>query len=367
LKNAEAKKHKEFSVANINMKSLLESGVHFGHRTHRWNPYMKPYIFTERNGIHIIDLQQTVKMLQESHNLVSKTVADGGIVLFVGTKRQAQETIEIEANRCGMPYVTMRWLGGMLTNWRTMRGRINELERLERMRDRGEFDLLTKREALSLHRKIEKLDTRFSGIRHMPRLPDMLFVVDVRREDTAVREANILNIPVLAMVDTNCDPRNIDHLIPSNDDAIRAIKLVVAHIADAVLEGKAMRKDEEEDREPVEVSMMASEQADELTDEELLGAATLAKMEAQTPEIEEEVEAAQEDVEEKAKAEAEAEAEPAAEAEEAGEAEAEVEEAEAEAEETAPEAEAAAEPVAEAEAVVEEAAAEEETDEDEEE
>jgi small subunit ribosomal protein S2 len=195
----------------------------------------------------------------------------------------------------------------------------------------------------------------------------MLFVVDVRREDTAVREANILNIPVLAMVDTNCDPRNIDHLIPSNDDAIRAIKLVVAHIADAVLEGKAMRKDEEEDREPVEVSMMASEQADELTDEELLGAATLAKMEAQAPEIEEEVEAAQEDVEEKAKAEAEAEAEPAAEAEEAGEAEAEVEEAEAEAEETAPEAEAAAEPVAEAEAVVEEAAAEEETDEDEEE
>ncbi len=321
LKNAEAKKHKELSMANVSMKSLLESGVHFGHRTHRWNPYMKPYIFTERNGIHIIDLQQTVKMLQDAYNLVSKTVADGGIILFVGTKRQAQETIEMEANRAGMPYVTMRWLGGMLTNWRTMRGRINELERLERMRDRGEFDLLTKREALSLHRKIEKLETRFSGIRHMPRLPDMLFVIDIRREETAVREANILNIPVLAMVDTNCDPRNIDYLIPSNDDAIRAIKLVVAHMADAVLEGKAMRKDEEEDLEPVEVSMMASEQADELTDEELLGAATLAKMEAQIPEIEEEVEAAQEDVVAKAE---EQEAE-AAEAEEEVEVEAEAE------------------------------------------
>ncbi|MBN2501041.1 MAG: 30S ribosomal protein S2 [Anaerolineales bacterium] len=327
-------------MASINMKSLLESGVHFGHRTHRWNPYMKPYIFTERNGIHIIDLQQTVKMLQDAHDLVSKTVADGGIILFVGTKRQAQETIEMEANRAGMPYVTMRWLGGMLTNWRTMRGRINELERLERMRDRGEFDLLTKREALSLHRKIEKLETRFSGIRHMPRLPDMLFVVDIRREETAVREANILNIPVLAMVDTNCDPRNIDYLIPSNDDAIRAIKLVVAHMADAVLEGKAMRKDEEEDFEPAEVSMMASEQADELTDEELLGAATLAKMEAQTPEIEEEVEAAQEDVVAEAEAEAEAETteeEPVTEAEEEAEAEATEEEPVAEAEAVAAE------------------------------
>jgi small subunit ribosomal protein S2 len=312
-------------MATVNMKALLESGVHFGHRTHRWNPYMKPYIFTERNGIHIIDLQQTVKMLQDSYNLVSKTVADGGIVLFVGTKRQAQETIEMEASRCGMPYVTMRWLGGMLTNWRTMRQRINELERLERMRDRGEFDLITKREALTLHRQIEKLEMRFSGIRHMPRLPDMLFVVDVRREETAVREANILGIPVLAMVDTNCDPRSIDYLIPSNDDAIRAIKLVVGHIADAVLEGKAMRKDEEEDLEPAEISMLASEQADELSDEELLGAATLAKLETQ-PAEEEAAETAEEETEAVVAEEASESEEPEAEEAEESEEETTVEE-----------------------------------------
>jgi small subunit ribosomal protein S2 len=287
------------------MKALLESGVHFGHRTHRWNPHMKPYIFTERNGIHIIDLQQTVKALGGAFDLVRDKVASGGVVLFVGTKRQAQETIQLEAERCGMPYVTMRWLGGMLTNWRTMRQRINELERLERMRDRGEFDLLTKKEALGLHRKIEKLETRFSGIRNMVRTPDLLFVVDVRREETSVREANILGIPVVAMVDTNCDPRDIDYIVPSNDDAIRAIKLIVSHVADAVLEGQAMKKDQEEDLPSAEESMLASERAAEMTDEELLGASTLAKMEAQVDdegkedvdELEEEVET--EEVDEK--------------------------------------------------------------------
>jgi len=268
-------------MASISMKALLESGVHFGHRTHRWHPQMRPYIFTERNGIHIIDLQQTVKAMDEVHDMVSQTVAKGGTVLFVGTKRQAVETIEDEAKRCGMPYVTFRWLGGMLTNWFTMRQRINELDRLERMREKGEFELLTKKEGLMLNRKIDKLLARFGGIRKMHRLPDMVFIVDVRREETAVREANTLGIPIVALVDTNCDPRQIDYVIPSNDDAIRTIKLMVGFIADAVLEGKAMRKDED-----IEDEMMAAEaprQAEsdeELSDEELLGASTLAKLEA---------------------------------------------------------------------------------------
>ncbi len=264
-------------MAIVTMKSLLESGVHFGHRTHRWNPHMNPYIFTERNGIHIINLQLTVKALEEAYNVVRDSVAAGGTVLFVGTKRQAQETIEEEATRCGMPYVTVRWLGGMLTNYRTIRERINELERLERMRDSGEFSHLTKREALMLNRKIEKLEMRFSGTRHMIGLPDLLFVVDVRREETAVHEANLLDIPVIAMVDTNCDPRPIDYVIPSNDDAIRAIKLIVGKIADAALEGRALRKEEEE-AAAEEVAAAGVADQPELADEELLGAATLAKL-----------------------------------------------------------------------------------------
>ena len=265
----------------IPMKSLLESGVHFGHRTHKWHPAMKPYIFTERNGIHIIDLQKTVKALEEAYNLVRDTAAEGGTVLFVGTKRQAQETIQGEAERSGMPYVTMRWLGGMLTNWRTIRQRVNELERLERMREKGDFERITKKEALLLTRVIERLDVLLGGIRKLVRLPDLLFVVDVRREATAIHEANLLKIPVVALVDTNCDPKDIDYVIPSNDDAIRAIKLLVARIADAVLEGKAMRKDvEEEPAVPGEVAMEGAEEI-ELTDEELLGAATLAKISSQ--------------------------------------------------------------------------------------
>jgi small subunit ribosomal protein S2 len=238
---------------------------------------MKPYIFTERNGIHIIDLQKTSKAIEQAYNLVRDVVAEGGTVLFVGTKRQAQETIQEEATRCGMPYVTARWLGGMLTNWRTIRQRINELERLERMRDKGEFEYITKKEALILTRKIERLDTLLGGIRTIGTLPDAIFVVDVRRESTAIHEANLLNIPVVAMVDTNCDPSNIDYVIPSNDDAIRAIKLLVAKIADAVIEGKALHKDIEEETAPVEMRVPEYEES-ELSDEDLLGEATLAKL-----------------------------------------------------------------------------------------
>jgi len=262
----------------ISMKALLESGVHFGHRTPKWHPLMKPYIFTERNGIHIIDLQKTVKSLQTAYNLVRDTVADGGTILFVGTKRQAQETIQEEAERAGMPYVTVRWLGGMLTNWRTMRARVMELERLERMRDRGEFERLTKKEGLILSREIERLEMLLGGIRHLNDLPNLLFIVDVHREVTAIHEANLLKIPVLALVDTNCDPRNIDYVIPSNDDAIRAIKLLVSKISDAAIEGKALRKDlPEEEKTPIHMVMAGIEEP-ELSDEELLGEATLAKI-----------------------------------------------------------------------------------------
>jgi small subunit ribosomal protein S2 len=249
-------------MANVSMKTLLESGVHFGHRTHRWHPQMKQYIFTERNGIHIIDLQQTVKSLESAYKYVRNLIAEGGVLLFVGTKRQALETIQVEAERCGMPYVTVRWLGGMLTNWVTMRQRINELERLERMREKGEFERLTKKEGLILERQIDKLQLRFGGIRNMHRLPDAVFIIDIRREETAVREANTLEIPIIALVDTNCDPRLVDHIIPSNDDAIRAIKLMVTHIADAVAEGRGMRKEEDIDDIPVPVEVSEEELTD---------------------------------------------------------------------------------------------------------
>ncbi len=276
-------------MAVISMKALLESGVHFGHRINKWDPRMKPYIFTERNGIHIIDLQQTVKLLNQAYNLVRDTAANGGTVLFVGTKRQAQETIKEEATRCGMPYITERWLGGMLTNWSTMYARIQELNRLEGLRDSGEINRLTKKEGLLIQREIDRLLIRLSGVRNMKRLPDLLFVVDVGREDAAVHEANLLNIPVVALVDTNCNPQGIDYVVPSNDDAIRAIKLLVAKIADAVLEGKAMRK-EEQPEEPVPAMESRAERAaaqraprvvdtdEEMEEGALLGASTLAKL-----------------------------------------------------------------------------------------
>ncbi|MAT43499.1 MAG: 30S ribosomal protein S2 [Anaerolineaceae bacterium] len=273
----------------ISMKALLESGVHFGHRTNKWDPHMRPFIFTERNGIHILDLQQTVKAITTAYNLVRDTVANGGTVLFVGTKRQAQETVQEEATRCGMPYVTERWLGGTLTNWSTISQRIGELERLEKLKETGEIKNYTKKEALMIERNINRLLIRLSGVRNMKRTPDLLFIVDVSREETAVHEANLKEIPVIAMVDTNCDPTNIDYVIPSNDDAIRAIKLMVAKIADAVLEGRAMRKDDGEeefdftDSEGKPAARPRMDEDAELDDETLLGASTLAKLEADKP------------------------------------------------------------------------------------
>jgi small subunit ribosomal protein S2 len=273
---------------NISMKALLESGVHFGHRTNKWDPRMKPYIFTERNGIHILDLQQTVKLANQAYNVIRDTVAAGGTVLFVGTKRQAQETIAEEATRCGMPYVTERWMGGMLTNWSTMYQRIQELERLEKLRDTDEINRLTKKEGLLIEREITRLQTRLSGVRTMRRIPDLLFVVDVGREEAAVHEANLLNIPIVALVDTNCNPLNVDYVIPSNDDAIRAIKLLVSKMADAVLEGKAMRKESEPEETPQTkpegkpkgraVRTPIAEVDDDMGEDALLGEATLAKL-----------------------------------------------------------------------------------------
>ena len=263
----------------VSMKDLLESGVHFGHRTQKWNPYMEPYIFAARNDIHIIDLQQTVQALQEAYEVVKENVAGGGTVLFVGTKRQAQEIIKQNAEKVGMPYVIGRWLGGTLTNWQTIRERIHELERLEGMRDRGEFELWTKKEALGMTREIERLESRLGGIREMDNLPTLLFAVDVSREEIPVHEANLLKIPVVAMVDTNCNPKNIDYVIPANDDAIRGIQLIVSIIAQAVSEGLNMRKDYEAEMEAATAeAQLPEEMRDELSDEDLLGAATLAKM-----------------------------------------------------------------------------------------
>ncbi|HLV44352.1 MAG TPA: 30S ribosomal protein S2 [Aggregatilineales bacterium] len=287
-------------MAQISMKALLETGVHFGHRTRKWNPKMKSYIFTERNGIHIIDLQQTLRTIRDAYELIRDEVANGGTVLFVGTKRQAQETIAREASRAGMPYVNERWLGGTLTNWRTISQRIDHLKDLEKRRDAGEFELLTKKEGLMLEREIENLNIRLGGIRDMKRLPDLLYVVDVKREDTAVREANILGIPIVALVDTNCDPEMIDYVIPANDDAIRAIKLITSVMADAVLEGKATRK-EDLDEADVDAAYEYDYEYDEeeATDEDFLGQSTLDKLRSRELSFEAEGdEDADEDVEE---------------------------------------------------------------------
>lgn len=274
----------------VSMKALLESGVHFGHRTNKWNPRMRPYIFTQRNGIHILDLQQTVKLLDEAFNKVRDTVSAGGTILFVGTKRQAQETIEEEAKRCSMPFVNQRWLGGTLTNWVTIQQRIVELARLEKLIETGEINLLTKKEGLLINREIGRLTTRLSGLRDMKKLPDMVFIVDIEREATAVKEALVKEIPLVAMVDTNCDPGTIDYVIPSNDDAIRAIKLLVGRIADAVIDGKSMRKDVEEETPKTEIKSSISRKIDEeieLADEDLLGESTRAKIVFEKPEVEE--------------------------------------------------------------------------------
>lgn len=229
-------------ATTVSMKALLEAGVHFGHQTRRWNPKMKRFIFAERNGIHIIDLQQTVERLEEACNFVRDLVASGETVLFVGTKRQAQETIETEAKRCGMPYVTTRWLGGTLTNFQTIQSRIDHLVRLEDAKARGELENLTKKELLRVEEEIERLNRYLGGIKEMVTLPGAIYVIDTTKEYIAVAEARRVGIPIVALVDTNCDPDVIDYPIPSNDDAIRAIKLITSRIADAVLEGLTVRE-----------------------------------------------------------------------------------------------------------------------------
>lgn len=225
-------------MAIVNMKQLLESGVHFGHQTRRWNPKMKNYIFTERNGIYIIDLQKTVKLMDVAYNFVRDIAARGGHIVFVGTKKQAQESIRVETERCGMHYVNQRWLGGMLTNFQTISRRIKRLHDLEKMEEDGTFDLLPKKEVLILKHEHEKLLKFLGGIRNLKALPDAVYVVDPRKERIAVAEARKLGIPIIAIVDTNCDPDEIDYIIPGNDDAIRAIKLITSLLADAVIEGR---------------------------------------------------------------------------------------------------------------------------------
>jgi len=225
-------------MAVVSMKQLLEAGVHFGHQTRRWNPKMAPYIFTERNGIYILDLQKTVKLLEQAYNFIRDVAAEGKSVLFIGTKKQAQESIEAEAKRCGMFYVNHRWLGGMLTNFSTISQRIRRLKELEEMETNGMFDVLPKKEVIKLRAEKEKLEKNLGGIKEMRELPGAVFVVDPKKEHIAVREARVLGIPIVAIVDTNCDPDEVDYVIPGNDDAIRAIKLITSRIADAVLEAR---------------------------------------------------------------------------------------------------------------------------------
>ena len=238
-------------MAIISMKQLLEAGVHFGHQTRRWNPKMAPYIFTERNGIYIIDLQKTVKKVDEAYNFIREVAAQGENILFVGTKKQAQEAMKDEAIRCNMFYVNERWLGGMLTNFKTIQTRIARLRKLEAMEADGTFDLLPKKEVIGLRHEMEKLTKYLGGIKDMKKLPGCLFIVGPRKEHIAVLEAHKLNIPIVATVDTNCDPDEIDHVIPANDDAIRAVKLLTAKMADAVLEGRQGMQTEEAATEEV--------------------------------------------------------------------------------------------------------------------
>ncbi|MBI4214087.1 MAG: 30S ribosomal protein S2 [Chloroflexi bacterium] len=229
-------------MPTVSMKLLLESGVHFGHQTRRWNPKMRPFIFTERNGIHILDLQQTVRRLDEAVDWVKQIVADGGTLLFVGTKKQAQEAIAEEAARADMPYVNERWLGGTLTNFQTIQTRVRYIEELEARRDRGEFEHLPKKEAIKFEDKLQRLIRLLGGIRGMKRLPDAMFVVDPDREHIAVTEAQRMQIPIVAMVDTNCDPTVVAYPVPANDDAIRAIRLITGRMADAAVDGRAVRE-----------------------------------------------------------------------------------------------------------------------------
>ena len=238
----------------VSMKQLLEAGVHFGHQTRRWNPKMAPYIFTERNGIYIIDLQKTVKKLDEAYAFVRDVAANGGEVLFVGTKKQAADSIKEEAERCGMHYVNARWLGGMMTNFKTIQKIIDRLAQLRKMEEDGTFELLPKKEVVKLKLEIEKLEKFIGGIKHMKSLPAALFIVDPKKEKIAVSEARKLNIPIVAIVDTNCDPDEVDYVIPGNDDAIRAVKLIAGAMANAVMEGRQGQSDAPaaEEEAPVE-------------------------------------------------------------------------------------------------------------------
>ncbi len=221
----------------ISMKQLLEAGVHFGHQTRRWNPKMKPYIFTERNGIYIIDLQKSVGMVDSAYNAISDIAAQGGTVLFVGTKKQAQEAVKSEAERCGMYYVNERWLGGMLTNFKTIQSRIKRLKDIERMSQDGTFDVLPKKEVINIKKEWDRLEKNLGGIKEMTRVPDAIFVVDPKKEHICIQEAKALGITLFGICDTNCDPEELDYVIPGNDDAIRAVKLIVSKMADAIIEG----------------------------------------------------------------------------------------------------------------------------------
>ncbi|MBP2077683.1 30S ribosomal protein S2 [Oceanobacillus polygoni] len=254
-------------MSAISMKQLLEAGVHFGHQTRRWNPKMKKYIFTERNGIYIIDLQKTVKKVDEAYNYVKDIAANGGTILFVGTKKQAQDSVRDEAIRSGMYYVNQRWLGGTLTNFQTIRKRINRLKSIERMEEDGTFEVLPKKEVVNLLKEKDRLVKFLGGIKEMTKLPDALFVIDPRKERIAIAEAHKLNIPIIGIVDTNCDPDEIDYVIPANDDAIRAVKLLTSKMADAILEVK-----QGEETEVVEAQ--AEDATEEVVEEAAAQAAT---------------------------------------------------------------------------------------------
>lgn len=242
-------------MAVVAMKHLLEAGVHFGHQTRRWNPKMKPFIFTERNGIYILDLQKTLEEIEVAYDFLKQSVANGGVVLFVGTKKQAQEAIKEEAERCDMPYVNYRWLGGMLTNFTTVRTRLNRLTEIEEMEEKGQFDLLPKKEVIKLNKEREKLERNLGGIKSLTKLPDIIYIVDTKKERIATLEARRLGIPIVAIVDTNCDPDEVDYVIPGNDDAIRAAALITRVIADAVVEGKELLA--------IRLAEMAEDEADE--------------------------------------------------------------------------------------------------------
>ena len=252
-------------MAVVSMKQLLEAGVHFGHQTKRWNPKMAPYIYTERNGIHIIDLQKTVGMIDDAYNALVQIIADGGTVLFVGTKKQAQDAIQTEAERCGMYYVNQRWLGGMLTNFKTIQSRIARLHTIETMSQDGTFDVLPKKEVAALQKEWDKLEKNLGGIKNMKRLPDVIFVVDPKKEHICVQEALALGIPLIGIADTNSDPEELDYVIPGNDDAIRAVKLIVSKMADAVIEAK---QGEQMTEAPAEAAEEApAEEAEEKVEE----------------------------------------------------------------------------------------------------